>query len=554
MNMKKIILIITAIFALAVVSCQTLDVTPPNSITNEQIVELLATADETTANMIMAAVGSGLQDYFNFGGTYDGGYSHVYKNSQIDQEYILNLWGNDVVCSALGKGDSHRNFYNLNGTFFDATNSNPWWDMPVDFYIAANKTLDTTNEDAYANNPKVVGPYRAQALVVRAWGYLNLLERFAPAYAQDPTAKGLPIYTEYKVNPVAEISSIDDTYGYIIGWLEEAVRIMEDANVKMTYTTDNTEDIDLGVANYLLMRAYLEHKEYTKAATVGEKIIAKYPNFIAEANYGVKASRAAALAANTDEAPAEDNAFLNITVNPEVIFGFKYGSTYCNSSKTALQFASANAYALKNVFGSGIGGYSGTFPRIDNRLYEQINANDVRKDLFLLNDLPFTYVTNQSEGKTGDNTILAYSNTKFGATKALAESARSERTYCDDICIRSSEVYLMLAEAYNSGGDATKAKNTLNKLLAARTKAGAATTLTCDNYGVSDLTKLIQLQWRIEMWCEKGLEFYNNKRWNIPVDRNGSSVHNSEIKTLSLAGMVFDVPVDEKTANTNWSK
>jgi hypothetical protein len=148
--------------------------------------------------------------------------------------------------------------------------------------------------------------------------------------------------------------------------------------------------------------------------------------------------------------------------------------------------------------------------------------------------------------------IQTYSNTKFGATKALTESVRSERTYCDDICIRSSEVYLMLAEAYNSGGDATKAKNTLNKLLAARSKAGS--TLTCDNYGVSDLTKLIQLQWRIEMWCEKGLEFYNNKRWNIPVNRNGSAVHNSDIKDLSVAGMVFDVPADEKTANPNWSK
>ena len=549
--MKKIILIITAIFALAVVSCQTLDVAPPNSITNEQIVDLLSTADEATANKIVAAIGSGLMQYFNYGGTYDGGYSHIYKNTQIDQEYILNLWGNDVICSTLGKGDSHRNFYNLNGTFFDSTNSNPWWDMPVDFYIAANKTLDTTNEEAYEGNPKVVGPYRAQALVVRAWGYLNLLQRFAPAFAQDPTAKGLPVYTEYKVNPVAEISSIDETYGYIIGWLEEAVKIMENPAVNISYTVNDTEDIDLGVANYLLMRAYLEHKDFTKAAAVGEKIIAKYPSFIPEANYGVKASRADALAAKTDEAPAEDNAFLCIAKNPEVILGFKYGSAYCNSNKAALQFG-ANAYNLLNVFGSGVGGYGGSFPRIDNRLYDKINANDIRKDLFILADKPFEYVTNLTEGKTGDNVILSYSNTKWGATKALTESARSERTYCDDICIRASEVYLMLAEAYNSGGDATKAKNTLNKLLAARSKAG--TTLTCDNYGVSDLTQLIQLQWRIEMWCEKGLEFFNNKRWNIAVDRNGSSVHNSDIKALPVSGMVFDVPMDEKTANTNWSK
>ena len=56
------------------------------------------------------------------------------------------------------------------------------------------------------------------------------------------------------------------------------------------------------------------------------------------------------------------------------------------------------------------------------------------------------------------------------------------------------------------------------------------------------------------MWCEKGLEFYNNKRWNIPVSRNGSSVHNSDIKDVSVAGMVFAVPMDEQTANPNWAK
>lgn len=552
MNMKKIILSIAALGALAFTSCQSLDVAPPNAITNEQIINLLATADDATANQIVAAIGSGLQAYFNYGGTYDGGYSHIYKNTQIDQEYILNLWGNDVVCSALGKGDSHRNFYDLSGSYFDDANSNPWWDMPIDFYIAANKTLDTTNEEAYANNPKVVGPYRAQALIVRAWGYLNLLEKFAPAYAQKPDAKGLPIYTEYKVNPAAEISSIDDTYAAIISWLKEAVSIMENSAVNMSYTVSDTEDIDLGVANYLLMRAYLEHKDYADAAAVGEKLIAKYPTFISEANYGVKASRVDALQAKTDEAPAENNAFLNIAVNPEVILGFAYGSTYCNSSKSGIQFG-ANGYNLLNVLGAGVGGYGGTFPRIDNRLYDQINSNDYRKDLFTTADKPFTYVTNVAEGKTGENTILAYSNTKWGATKALKETARSERTYCDDICIRSSEVYLMLAEAYNSNGKTAEAKNTLNKLLAARTKAGAPT-LTCDNYGVSDLTKLIQLQWRIEMWCEKGLEFYNNKRWNIAVDRNGSQVHNSTVKSLSVDGMVFDVPLDEKNANSNWAK
>ena len=104
------------------------------------------------------------------------------------------------------------------------------------------------------------------------------------------------------------------------------------------------------------------------------------------------------------------------------------------------------------------------------------------------------------------------------------------------------------AEAQSGTGDA---KATLNILLAARTKEGA-TPLTCDSYtemnGLSAL-EMVQLQTRIEMWGENGLEYYNNKRWNKPVDRNGSNVHWIKATTLTVPNMALQIP--EESTNYN---
>jgi len=60
---------------------------------------------------------------------------------------------------------------------------------------------------------------------------------------------------------------------------------------------------------------------------------------------------------------------------------------------------------------------------------------------------------------------------------------------------------------------------------------------------------MVQLQTRIEMWGERGLEWYNNRRWNIPVNRAGSSDHHNTSMTYSVADMTIQIPDQE--INTN---
>jgi len=47
--------------------------------------------------------------------------------------------------------------------------------------------------------------------------------------------------------------------------------------------------------------------------------------------------------------------------------------------------------------------------------------------------------------------------------------------------------------------------------------------------GLSMIQK-VQLQTRIEMWGEKGLEFYNNRRWDIFVTRGVTTNHWHDLK------------------------
>ena len=66
--------------------------------------------------------------------------------------------------------------------------------------------------------------------------------------------------------------------------------------------------------------------------------------------------------------------------------------------------------------------------------------------------------------------------------------------------------------------------------------------------GLSAL-QMVQLQYRIEMWGENGREYFNNKRWNINVDRTGSTTHVATGMKLSWQDMTIEFPVNEKENN-----
>lgn len=538
--MKKYInyIAVALLAAFSLSSCKSLDVAPPNNITDEQIQKILEEGDESAKNLIINLVGTGLENFFNISGQTWTGYSSYPLNSQIDQDYLMSLRGNDVIPgTAVTASSGHETAYELIKTFNLTDNTYPYYALSASMLTGANKALLYLTPEA-AKAGANARKYRGQALAVRAYAYMQLMERFQPAYTNGgKDGKGMPIYKSYGTNDPAPISSATDTYKFILEDLTEAVEDL----AEMGYTTE-PKDVDRGVAQFLLARAALWSGDWDTCIKAASEIVSKFPNFIKEANYGAKDADFKAYCDGTKDCKSEDNAFLVVAANPEALMGFISG-------------AGSNTYTSSffNIFANGVAGSSGEPPRIDSRLYDKIDANDFRKDIFTTSTANYKYILD-SDGKTLEQQIPEYSSMKFAATFAKGVTVRDHQIICDNYIFRSSEAYLMLAEAYAQSGQDAKAKEVLNKLLAARTRAGKPT-LTCDNYsGMSGMSALqmVQLQTRIEMWCEGGREFYNNKRWNISVNRTGSNNH-YRTGTLSVDEMVLSIPRSETTTNTHWA-
>ncbi|WP_370806540.1 hypothetical protein [Alistipes indistinctus] len=93
--MKKY-LIALSLVGLVTTSCyEKLNITPPNSITNEQVLKLLETADDKTIVTIMGAMADALPGQIN-GGGYDQ-WGNQYVSNFAGQLCCKDFTGNDVV-------------------------------------------------------------------------------------------------------------------------------------------------------------------------------------------------------------------------------------------------------------------------------------------------------------------------------------------------------------------------------------------------------------------------------------------------------------------------
>ncbi len=549
--MKKYLTGICIVASLVFSSCDdNLDVAPPNSITDEQIQEILKSGNESQIQLIMSGLVANLDGNFRINGTFSG-FSNNATNPLTLQNLFGNLRANDIVLgeSVLGSGGTYQIFYNIDPTFqpwlaTDRGTNYTWWLLAATPHTNANKVLAYLGKEIVAQSgSQSLKDYRARCLTVRAFGYMLLMERYQKAYLQGgKDGKGMPIYTEYGVNTPVAPSSATETYNFIKNDLKEAVQLFgESGKGEKTdgYTVATKNDIDRAVAQFLLARASLWTGDYATCISSCQEILAHYPSYIAETAYGIQNNRAAALAAGTDDVKADNNAFSCLQKNPESILGWVDG----NGAETY-------QYGDFNCFAEGNGGLGTYYMRIDNRLYDKIADNDFRKGIFLTDPVTYVYPTDKKS-----KIIPKYTNLKWGATISLQQTKRNNQINCDYSTYRSSEVLLMLAEAQASSGQDAAAKTTLNSLLAARTKTGA-TALTCDTYpSMKGLTALdmVKLQWRIEMWGENGTEWYNNKRWNIPTDRNGSANHWSSGKTYSVDHMTYEIPIQETSTNGLWN-
>lgn len=555
--------ILSIAFALGLlVSCASrLDVTNPNKFTVDDINKnILESGDESKIKLALEGMANTMPVQMM---VYDTKLTKGYGNrwsADATHQIAHNMLVGDIVAGPdAGHAGVFQNWYSVAADYpyyrYNAETTGNYANYISACIKISNsiKVMQTISEEviekATGNTKVMMREYRARCLVVYALGYMQLMEIYTDlTKPESETDKGWPIYVDYAWNDPVAPKSVKETWDVIITSLQTAITYFKES---IGYTIGNTEtelyDIDLGVAQYLLARAALDAKRWDIVVTAASDIVSKYPDFIKEANWGMSNATLASVSEmdgrdfkngfNSDQ-----NAFFNFKVNPETIFGWE-ASEAVGANVTR---KSAIPFVLQNPL---LNGNMEVACQIDADLYSKIPDSDFRKDRIASADVVYPFYT---VNKVGEDTtfhvgikVPKYTNLKYAATESRdgATIHDNSKWLTDFPYYRSSAAYLMLAEAYAQQGKTSEAKNVLDKLLAARTKAGSTP---MKSNGTLDEVKL---QWRIEFWGEGDWSFVNAKRWgDIASYRKGAN-HWAKGVTPTL---IWEVPEEEKIGNPNW--
>ena len=325
-----------------------------------------------------------------------------------------------------------------------------------------------------------------QALIYRGWAYFQMVQRYGKRYVPGAVndQMGVPIRLDTGDEPLAR-ASVEDVYTQIHKDLDDAMVALEG------YVRPNKSHLDKSIAQGLKARIALVQGNYPMAAKFAE-----------DARVGYKLMNA------------------NDYFNKFSDFGsteWMWGS-HIQEDQTDY-FGNFGAYISRNYSSSNI---RPNPKAINSKLYDLISTTDVRKSLFDPTGKHLNLPPGVSLLPT--HSLKPYTNQKF-----IAEGNGDSRM--DVPYMRVSEMYLIEAEAKANMGDATAA-DVLAKMAVVRDPSYVTT-----NISGQSLIDEILIQRRVELWGE-GFRFYDLKRLNQPLNRNGAN-HNA-----SLA-LVFDVPAGD---------
>lgn len=554
--MKRIYknIVAAALLVAGVSACSSrLDVNNPNYFTKDDIDNILQGDDEEKKDKVVAGLVSVLPGYINiYNAALNGGYSNGYANESNFELRRFMQSGDVVEGSSANKGTYNQWYQNSPSVTYWQTNDDiqnyGYYLGPVYKITNAIKAMQYLSDDNVKEDKKMKG-YQAQALTMKAIGYTMLMERYTDLQdVTSETKQGWPIYNDYAYNPATEPKSVAETWATIKEYFDKAVKSFHESSIGTKgylsgHTSDVVYSINCAVAQYYRCRAAMDCKDWATVIDGATELLSYYPNFIKASDYGMDQSKLASVAARNDngwcgkEYNAEENAFYNWEKNPEGIFGSARGSS--------------NMFWTNGGFNALKRGPSGYY-QVDANIYNALSDNDCRKACILADDFEnypiYSYENNDSTWYS--YTMPKYTSLKWAASSSIGHNGEmhdNKYTVSDNIYLRTSAVWLMLAEAYAQSGQDAMAKQTLNKLLEARTIEGRPT-MTCDNTmaGMSTMD-MVKLQWRIEMWGEGDWAFYNQKRWGTQHKRGANHWSKTQISHFT-----WEIPQKERIGNPYW--
>lgn len=554
--MKRIYknIVAAALLVAGVSACSSrLDVNNPNYFTKDDIDNILQGDDEEKKDKVVAGLVSVLPGYINiYNAALNGGYSNGYANESNFELRRFMQSGDVVEGSSANKGTYNQWYQNSPSVTYWQTNDDiqnyGYYLGPVYKITSAIKAMQYLSDDNVKEDKKMKG-YQAQALTMKAIGYMLLMERYTDLQdVTSETKQGWPIYNDYAYNPATEPKSVAETWATIKEYFDKAVKSFHESSIGTKgylsgHTSDVVYSINCAVAQYYRCRAAMDRKDWATVIDGATELLSYYPNFIKASDYGMDQSKLASVAARNDngwcgkEYNAEENAFYNWEKNPEGIFGSARGSS--------------NMFWTNGGFNALKRGPSGYY-QVDANIYNALSDNDCRKACILADDFENypIYSFENNDSTWFSYTMPKYTSLKWAASSSIGHNGEmhdNKYTVSDNIYLRTSAVWLMLAEAYAQSGQDAMAKQTLNKLLEARTIEGRPT-MTCDNTmaGMSTMD-MVKLQWRIEMWGEGDWAFYNQKRWGTQHKRGANHWSKTQISHFT-----WEIPQKERIGNPYW--
>ncbi|MCW5911955.1 MAG: RagB/SusD family nutrient uptake outer membrane protein [Cyclobacteriaceae bacterium] len=402
------------------------------------------------------------------------------------QLYIWDLMADDVVLP------NTTNAWNLTDVRWvgHRTDNNVSTTHPYRMYyrVIANTNMAILNipnaAGLQADRDRLLGEVHA----LRGWAYFNLVQMYGKRYVAGTTNTqlGVPLVLE----PILEgqpRATVEEVYLQINADLDQAIALLPSTPVNKSHP-------DKEVAKGLKARVALVQQNWALAETLAN-----------EARQGVPLMT-----------PAEyQGGFSNITVG-EWMWGVDHLEVHTTFFWGFHQYMSCNFNSTVN---------RQTPKTVNSALYDQIPATDVRK-------LMWAATANDP------NTIAPPGGIKpqYMVQKFRLEAAAPSTSFPGDVVyMRASEMYLIEAEAQARQGGAKEAaaQNTLFTLVSARDPNYVLST----NTGAALIDEIL-LQRRIELWGE-GFRFFDLKRLNLPLNRNGANFISAVVAGL------FDVPAGD---------
>ena len=380
--------------------------------------------------------------------------------------------------------------------------------------VYVNSALDYVNK--VSGSEEMKNYVKAQALALRAFYYLQLVNVYGVPYNVQPGGPGIPIRTTgAKENRPMLRNTVQEVYDLILSDLNESIDLFETLAPMYQYRQYRPT---LPMAMLLLSRAYLYMENWEQAAFYANKLINDFPQFqIKDLNdlIGTYSNVQPDAETTTNQDVRRTQRFYPDFIsynNSDVIW--TYGAAADVASITMREFMNAtqasvariqnnNVYATLTLASTDL---VGTFDAADLRLRTYFVRSLFNEPDYSQYDFSQSGVKYRAYGKLlivdNGTGVPNIQNNRFAPQT-------DARTF--GLTLRITEAYLILAEAQAMLGQTADAIQTLENIWQKRFASGKVPAY----YSSGNVIDVVRNERRRE-FCFEDLRWFDLRRWGMP--------------------------------------